>query len=83
MHPTTLPRSKSVTNLDDFEFDPPPTSINEEDLIANFQLPNKRKAASSPENTKKEKKLSKKETKNKAKNEQLAAKQLVSPPKQL
>ena len=86
LHPPAPPRSKSVANLDDFEFDPPPTPSNVKNLIADFQLPNKRKAASSPESTennKKDKKLSKKETKNKAKSEQLAARQLVSPAKQL
>ena len=86
LHPSAPPRPKSIANLDDFEFDPPPTPSNVQTLIADFQLPNKRKAASSPESTennKKDKKLSKKETKNKAKSDQLAARQLVSPAKRL
>ena len=83
---TSLPvRSRSMTNLEDFEFEQAqPSTVKQ--VIANFQLPNKRKALNSPEtfeNIKKEKKLNKKEIKNKQKCGQSAAKQIVSPTKML
>ena len=84
--PCPLTRSNSCTDLADFDFDPPPTPSTVQAVIASFQLPNKRKAISSPESTeagKKDKKMTKKVIKNKAKSDQLAAKQIVSPSKNL
>ena len=82
-----LVRSTSMTNLDDFQFGPVTPDIGGvAEKIASFQLQNKRKATGSPESddpSKKEKKLNKKDIKNKSKSEKKAAATLVSPTKKL
>ena len=82
-----LVRSNSMTNIDDFQFGPVTPDIGGvAEKIASFQLQNKRKATGSPESddpSKKEKKLNKKDIKNKSKSEKKAAATLVSPTKKL
>ena len=82
-------RSSSLTSLTDFNFkdiELSPAGVKDKvaEMETMFALPSKRKAVNSPETadpSKKEKKLNKKDVKNKSKIEQKEAAKLVSPSK--